>query len=226
MTKLKSQNSQRGFVLVEVLISVAILLMLAAASIGLVSIGYRAINFNAHSIEATWLAQQGANSLRGLRDTNWLRFSYDKTNCWGIVGDACLTGTPLTAGNYIIDVSLEGPVTLEAVTAPRELDLTNGSDAQDRPFQLDYIDRDKLAEDSDGDGNPANDRDYLSHKLLNPGAIEQSIYYRIVKIDSVTGDPDPHPTIKASVEVHWLESGAPKKIAIPVTLTNYYRENS
>jgi len=216
----KITNRKSGFVIVEVLISVAILSMLAAAGIGLVTMGYRAINFNAHSIEATWLAQQGANSLRGLRDTNWLRFGYNKTTCWKIVGDACTTGTPLDTGNYIIDISLNGPIILNKISdlTDPELDLTDGITGDEKFFRLDYIDRDNV-EDSDNDGDSVNDKDYLAHKAMTAGAISPSIYYRIIKITNAT-DPD----IEASIEVHWLESGAPKKIAIPVTLTNYYRE--
>ena len=101
------------------------------------------------------------------------------------------------------------------------LNLSDGLSPDERKFRLDYADRDNV-EDSDGDGDTTNDKDYLSHKALNLGAISPSIYYRIVKIESETGEP--HPTIEASIEVHWLESGAPKKIAIPVTITNYYRE--
>lgn len=216
----KTPNRKSGFVLVEVLISVAILLMLASTGIGLVTMGYRAINFNAHSIEATWLAQQGANSLRGLRDTNWLRFGYNKTDCWKIVGDACLTGTPLDTGNYIIDISLGGSITLQNIsdlTDPK-LDLSDGINNDDSRYRLDYYDNDAMT-DSDGDGTLANDKNYLAHKTLTPGAISPSIYYRTVQITNATD-----PNIEASVEVHWLESGAPKKIAIPVTLTNYYRE--
>lgn len=211
----KTSNRKSGFVLVEVLISVAILLMLASTGIGLVTMGYRAISFNAHSIEATWLAQQGANSLRGLRDTNWLRFGYNKTDCWKIVGDACLTGTPLDTGNYIIDISLDGPIVLKNVSdlTDPELDLSDGINNDDSDFRLDYIDRDNT-EDSDNDKDDTNDKDYLSH-----AAGQSSIYYRTVQITNATD-----PNIEASVEVHWLESGAPKKIAIPVTLTNYYRE--
>jgi prepilin-type N-terminal cleavage/methylation domain-containing protein len=212
----KTPNRKSGFVLVEVLISVAILLMLASTGIGLVTMGYRAISFNAHSIEATWLAQQGANSLRGLRDTNWLRFGYNKTDCWKIVGDACATGTPLDTGNYIIDISLSGPITLETVTT--DLDLADGIAGDEKKFQLVYTDRD-IFNDSDGDGDDTNDEEYLAHKAITLGAVSPSLYYRIVKITNATD-----PNIEASIEVHWLESGAPKKIAIPVTLTNYYRE--
>ena len=91
---------KKGFLLVETLISITILIMVIATGISLLVLGFQAIAYNAHSLEASWLAQEGANSLRGLRDTNWLRFGYDKTNCWLKIGTDCETADVISTGSY------------------------------------------------------------------------------------------------------------------------------
>lgn len=49
------------------------------------------------------LAREGVEAIRNLRDTNWLRFSGDRTNCWDVMPDTtsslnCTTATKIGSG--------------------------------------------------------------------------------------------------------------------------------
>jgi type II secretory pathway pseudopilin PulG len=206
------KGHKKGFLLVEVLIAIFILIMVSATGISLVVYGYRAINYNGHSMEASWLAQEGANALRGLRDTNWLRFGYDKENCWNMAADTCAPENEIREGVYTIQISpTDEPI---LTTATSELNLADGIDDSDRQFQLHYQDLD-LATDIDGDGIADNDHQYVSH---NPG-IEESKFFRTVTVNSAAPD-----TIEMICSVQWLEGSQVEEIALPVIITNYMTE--
>jgi type II secretory pathway pseudopilin PulG len=130
-----SLKKQKGFLLVEALISITILIMVSATIITLLVVANRAIKFNAHSLEASWLTQEGVNAFRGLRDTNWIRFSYDKENCWNMTTGTCDPSNAITAtSNYTIETSATLPPQL--VNQGTALDLTNGIDATDENYKV------------------------------------------------------------------------------------------
>ena len=96
---------RKGFLLVEVLLSIGILILATATGITLLALGYRAISINAHSLEGSWLAKECANGLRGYRDTNWLRYSYDKVDCWDTITDCTAPQGMVTNDMYRINIS-------------------------------------------------------------------------------------------------------------------------
>jgi len=195
----KLQNPKnRGFLLVEAMISITILLMVSATAITLLIYANQAIHFNAHSLEASWIAQEGANGLRGLRDTNWIRFSYDKENCWTEITDTCPT-TQIAEGFYRLETSLTDPPALVSTAAA--IDLENRTLLSNNDYRI-------YKDETDGS---------LSHDSAN----EETIYYRSIEIiDVIAGE-----RIDANVTVAWLESGQQQRdIQLPVILTNYQLE--
>ncbi len=204
----KSTSKKRlnkGFLLVEALISITILIMVSVTGISLLILGQQAINFNEHSLEASLLSREGVNSLRGLRDTNWLRFGYDKGACWKMIGDDCATATPIAVTYYRVEVSQTGAPTL---TEGKKLDLTDGVNTDDEFYQLYY---------QDLDPDPDITERFVGHE--KGSAIKASPFYRMVEITSSTNDH-----VEGIVRVAWLESGKAKESSLPFTLTNYLSE--
>lgn len=225
MNKLPLKTNS-GFLLVEAIIAITILVMVAATSISLLVMGHRAVNVNEHSLEASWLAQEAAESLRGLRDTNWIRYGFDKDNCWANDGSGTCD-PPLimprfetTIGNtaeFFMSTSLTGAPLLEQAKEPLDLDA-GASGAVNPTYLLYYQDLDK-DDDYDGDGITDNDKQYIGPASAGYTVVEETKYYREIVTSSIA---DGH--IEATVTVGWYEGSKPHKIQLPVTLTNYQLE--
>jgi len=220
MTKYKTNP---GFLLVEAIMAITILIMVSATSISLLVMGFRAINMNKHSLEASWLAQEGAESLRGLRNTNWLRFGYDKKNCWTIAtSNKCsstskISGTKSAPAIYSLGVSLSKPPIL--TVEKNQIDLSKGENAsENKSFLLYYQDIDPTT-DYDGDGKKDNDKQYIGPKNATYTTVEATKYYR--QIETYVFNPN---QVEATITVGWYEGSTPHAVKLPVTLTNYQLE--
>lgn len=211
-------KTNSGFLLVEAIISITILVMVAATSISLLVMGHRAVNVNEHSLEASWLAQEGAESLRGIRDTNWIRFGFDKENCWNSTGTCdpplsvpSFTGTVGASGYYALETSLTGAPELTQVSG--SLDMDAGEDAEVNQEYLLYY------QDIDG----TNDKQYIGPSSAGYTVIEPTKYFRQVET-TLIDDGSGGTYIDAMVTVGWYEGSKPHAIKLPVTLTNYQLE--
>ena len=202
-------RTNKGYLISEVIVSIFILILTFSSAITLVVYGYRAINFNRNSLVAGMLVKQCSESIIGLRDTNWLRFSYNKNGCWNM-NDITCPGVALAAGNYTLEVSFSGaPVFTQTAD---DLDLMDGITDSDKTFLLNYFDAD-LTFDSDGDGNQTNDQDAYTTGV----GLGESKFYRIMEITITDGAT----YIDAVCKVIWQEGSEEKKIEVPVSLTNY-----
>ncbi|MBA4336418.1 hypothetical protein C0416_01415 [bacterium] len=218
-------KTNHGFLLVETIISITILVMIAATSISLLIMGHRAINMNKNSLEASWIAQESAESLRGLRDTNWIRYGFDKENCWNIAGETCdppltvitFTGAIGTPGTYFLETSLDGAPKL--IEGKYPLDLKKGPDNEENAKYLLYYQDIDPANDYDDDGTTNNDKQYIGPKGAGYTVVEPSKYYRAIETMLVADGE-----IEATAIVGWYEGSTPHQINLPVTLTNYQLE--
>jgi hypothetical protein len=207
-------STKKGFLIVEALMAITILIMTVASSIYLVVWGFQAVNFNKNSMVAGMLVQECEQSLRGLRDTNWLRFSYDKTNCWNSNSNACPAPEVFQNEYYRLEMPLTDAPNFKISTFKAPLDLSDGVDPADNFFLLYYTDMDP-AVDSDGDGDKTNDKE----GFVNDAGIEPSKFYRMMQIISI--DAIPATITNAKCVVGWMEGNDPKKIELPIIITNY-----
>ena len=189
-------KKNKGILLVETLISITILLMVSAVSVTLLILANQAISFNANSLEASWLAQECVNGFRGLRDTNWIRFSYDKDSCWNMVTDTCAPANAMSETTYTIETSPTDPPQL--IEQSPALDLTDGIQPDDDTFRMYY----------QADGT-------VSHDPLG----EESLFFRTLTITDVQPN-----VITATCSTEWLQSGDRKTITLPITITNFALE--
>lgn len=198
--------------------------MVSATAISLLVMGHRAINVNEHSLEASWLAQEAAESLRGLRDTNWIRYGFDKENCWNSNGTcnppltvSKFTGSVGATGDYYLATSLTGAPELKQGKHPLDLDAGQNA-SENKEYLMYYQDLDDTT-DYDGDGITDNDKQYIGPADAGYTVIEPTKYFRQVQTTLVADG-----NIEAIVTVGWYEGSTPHTIKLPVTLTNYQLE--
>jgi hypothetical protein len=72
--------------LVEIMAMMAILWLAVTAMFSTVVSGIYLATDSESRIKAINLAREGVEGITNLRNTNWLRFSSDQTNCWRILG--------------------------------------------------------------------------------------------------------------------------------------------
>jgi len=213
---MQNKKSKKGFLIVEALLAVTIVMMTVTTAVFLVVYGYAAVNYNKNSLIAGMLTLECKESLRGLRDTNWARFSYDKKNCWNANSDTC-SGVDYIGSQDFYRLELDYINAPSFVENPATaLDLSNGVDTTDDFYRLNYLDTNLLF-DSDSDGDFTNDED-----IYTTGAgIGESKFYRMMEVTSTVPLVPPFTTINARCVTAWMEGNDPKKIDLPVTLTNY-----
>jgi len=71
-TKHKIKDRKKGFTLMEVLVSIAVILSALVGAIALISFTISGISANESKIIAAGLAQEGLEIVRNIRDSNWL----------------------------------------------------------------------------------------------------------------------------------------------------------
>ncbi len=89
---------RRGISLIEIMAMIAVLGLAIAAMFSTVIWGIYFARDSENRIKAINLAREGIEWVTNLRNTNWLRFSSDQTNCWKIENyqSGCI-GAPLFA---------------------------------------------------------------------------------------------------------------------------------
>ncbi len=66
-------NKKSGFTLIEILIAVAILAVTLTAMANLVVVSMRANQANMNTLQGYYLASEGLEAMRNIRDSNWLQ---------------------------------------------------------------------------------------------------------------------------------------------------------
>jgi type II secretory pathway pseudopilin PulG len=74
----------RGATIVELMVVLAILGLGITALLETIWWGIGYARDTENNIKAINIAREGIEGMTNIRDTNWLRFSSDKTNCWKV----------------------------------------------------------------------------------------------------------------------------------------------
>ncbi|MFA5842925.1 MAG: hypothetical protein WC882_04660 [Candidatus Gracilibacteria bacterium] len=141
-------RSQTAETLAEVIIA---LVVLAVGATGASTLIYVSISANAEGeqrIEAYNLAREGVEAVRNIRDTNWLRFPGNRTDCW--------------------DVTLE-------TTDPTKCKEADGAVKIGSAAGINYVIYPQLNETDEG-GNPATDLFSWKLEILIPDGTDAMIY--------------------------------------------------
>jgi type II secretory pathway pseudopilin PulG len=73
---------RRGESLTETMVSLSILGVGVAGALGLIFFALNSVNMLKDKVVAINLAREGIESVRAMRDTNWLKYSSNQRECW------------------------------------------------------------------------------------------------------------------------------------------------
>ena len=137
----------RGDTLVEVIIT---LFVISLGSMVATSLAINAIRSNASSknnLVALNLAVEGIEAIRNIRDSNWLKFSFNKEACWNMrpeaaSDDSCVDTSLIQPGYYSVDLH---PQTMKWDLSPPydytdKLNLNNYMTGMEDKFRIAYVD--------------------------------------------------------------------------------------
>jgi len=168
--------ASRGETIAETVIALTVLAIGISLSSVLMANSLKNINTSKERVIATNIAREGIEAVRNVRDTNWLKFSGKRRDCWNhmpkqLAADDCNTSDPanlIEPGTYVVYMDEDFRWRLKEVVQPQnqkrwlptELNLPTAIVPPDFDASRLYtMDIDPLV-DSDGDCNavprPAN----------------------------------------------------------------------
>ncbi len=223
-TYIKPIKHSRGETLLEVLIALVVLIIGSVTATSLILTSIKANLYNKDALQALNLAQEGIEYMRNLRDTNWIRFSANRQDCWNVK-----PGAATCAGNLLAEaLPSDSGYALGQKIGNRiatKLDLADGVVADEEQYRLHYYDLDPTKE--------ADDFDYIASGNPPPAAVASSKFYRSINIDYKTIGPAPTWTIgetadpaladlmMVSSKVQWKDGGTVHQVVLSSALTRY-----
>ena len=196
-------GNKKGESLVEVIMAIFVVALGSGVATSLIVSALQANLFSRDNLVALNLAVEGIEAVREIRDANWLRFSYNKDQCWNMRPDATACGPVniIAEGKYAVlldAASYAWNISPTPITAGN-LDLENSPDSVNSLYQLYY-----------SDTTPSM---YVTSITSNA-----SPFYRMVTISY----PSPE-IMSVSVLVQWKSQGVTHQVSLQTTLTNYQK---
>lgn len=216
-----------GETLIEVIMALFVVALGSAAATSLIVTAIQANSFSRDNLIALNLAVEGIEAMRNIRDTNWLRFGFDKETCWNInpAEPACAAlSDTIGPGNYTVDLNpntFQWTLT-EIITGPLNLaDVSTDAD-----YRLNYIDVDPIGLDSDGNGTTGDDPDLYVSKgaiFLISGLTDtgESKFYRSIIVDYPASCLTANQCMDITSLVQWKVGNRVDKVQLKSTLTDY-----
>jgi len=181
------------------------------------------------------LAVEGLEAVRNIRDSNWLKFNYNKAACWNEMPSSAICGTAKFGS--IVDTGITFSVLFDPVTMKWKLESHAGEMPADitgeiSGWRLYYMDMNKNI-DSDGDGIANNDRDIINDSTV-PTSDKAALrllgtnFFRAVNIKYTAGTTDPI-TLDSATEmtvtslVQWKSGSKTNQVKLSTKLTNYQK---
>ncbi len=222
--------------LVEVIMAIFVVALGSGVATSLIISALQANEFSRDNLVALNLAVEGIEVMRDIRDADWLKFSYDKENCWNMrpdtpadkpCTDAAAKPIEATDSNsgYTITPSPWGWVLPDAPIGSA-LDLSSSGSGND-PYQLGYYDMD-TGVDSDGNGDASHDHDVIITKgiTVSPpmAASGDTIFYRMIQVEYPSCSTFPHcESMNIVSTVQWRAQGVAHQVVLTTHLTNYQK---
>lgn len=190
----------------------------------------QANTFNKDNLVALNLAVEGIEAVRSIRDTNWIKFGYDKANCWNmkpemLAGADCTNLTNLIeADEYTVDLNPNN-YSWTMTAKGTALDLAaDGLEESNDEYRLVFIDADDDT-DTNSNGDNLDDTDLMISRQAVTNASEtqtgETRFYRMVTV-SYTGLDDDVMLVDSLVQ--WRTSSmVVHQIRLSSSLTNFNR---
>ena len=222
-------KKRRGDSLLEILISLFIVALGTAAATELVVNATRSNSYSKSTLVALNLAVEGVEAVRNIRDSNWLKYSYDKDHCWNMKPemnstDPCTLDSLVAAGNYTVDLDI-AKMKWYLKDYGSVLDMVNNptgdfSDYNLKKAKITFNGSDKTMYLS---ANGMTSSTCAVPDCFIDPASPSSQFYRMVSINYSPSTPDAAEQMRVSSLVQWMESGRPQQVKIETLLTNYNR---
>jgi type II secretory pathway pseudopilin PulG len=207
-------KNKTGETLVEVIIALFIITIGTGAATSLIVNAMQANSFNKDNLVANVLAKEGIEVLRTIRDSNWLKFSFDKDKCWNVKpeitgSDVCnVVENRIEGGNYTVDVV---PATYSWILAgPFYMD-----DLYDEEYRLGYVDLTGVVD------SPELIVSKSVFEVYPANQFGQSKYHRMVTIEYLDGNKETASKLKATSRVGWKVGNRAHAVVLSTILTNH-----
>jgi type II secretory pathway pseudopilin PulG len=218
--KIFGRRRSRGETLLEVIMSIFIVATGSAAATTLIVSAIQANGFSRDNLIALNLAAEGIEAVRNIRDTNWLKFGFDKENCWNMMPGkiACADPDLIAEGAYTVDLDTSAMAwLLSGVPSQPVLDLDAGSPTNNNYYQLWFI-------NTNGDAIP---HDLYVSKNIPPAQLglinDATKFYRMVQISYNGIAKDTADEMNVTSTVQWKTQQAVHNIVLSSKLTNYQK---
>lgn len=126
-----SFKNPRAETLLEVVISVAMIMVVLAPASALFISSSQNTSGNRNDLVASMMAQEGLEIIRNIRDTNFLRFPEGSvSDCWNMKPDAADCAIPankISAGSYTVSPDLQNPAAVHFAPVNDAMALENPS---------------------------------------------------------------------------------------------------
>jgi prepilin-type N-terminal cleavage/methylation domain-containing protein len=200
-TPTRKNNTESGFTIVEVLVSLIIFSIAVAGVITVAAQGGLGVNTAKNKLEASYLADEGIELMRGMRDTSVLMAgSGSESVGWAsfysvVTGSYCGTGTAcdIIVANPTATIPFPQSTNFVPCTQVAPLDGT---------CQL-FMDSTGYYTDSDGSGDD--------------GALAPTLFNRGIVVRSLSADE-----VEVIVTIKWKEGSAVQTISESENLYNWY----
>jgi len=94
------KSNNKGFGLLEAVLAIAVLVIVVASTVTLSRMSIKSSAISLDRVQAYYLAQEGIEAVRQIRDTNWLSSAGNPWLNDVCVDCYCLAGPEYTSGNY------------------------------------------------------------------------------------------------------------------------------
>lgn len=206
--------------LIEVVVAVFVVATGSAAATTLIVNSMRANSFSKDNLVALNLAVEGLEAIRNIRDTNWMKFGFDKTNCWNLEplsGPGECTAPYPQIGEGFYSVNLDPTTYAFDLSADigTPLDLNTMAGTNDS-YQLGFVDLTSIP----GDQDIYVTSSYITSEGFPDGG--DSKFYRMLEISYDTGDPATAERMDVVSTVQWRQNGV-HQVQLTSSLTNYQK---
>lgn len=206
--------------LIEVVMAIFIVATGSATATSLVVNALTANSLSRDNLIALNLAVEGIEGIRDIRDSNWLKFGFNKELCWNMRPEktSCNNVDKIKGGNHklFLDTSTMSWNLSDDTTDTLNLEVSATTAAQ---FQLYFMDLDSIT-DSDGNGTKTDDPDlYVASGTAGAGAASR--FYRMITLQYPSNYLTDQ-SVNVSVLVQWKGTGAAvHQVRLNTVLTNY-----
>ena len=205
--------------IIEVIMAIFVVATGSAAATSLVVSAMQSNGLSRDNLIALNLAVEGIEGMRNIRDSNWLKFGFNKELCWNMQPGKveCNDVDKIKDGNYTL--FLDTATMSWNLSDLPTTDILNleGNATTAAQFQLYFMDLDDI-KDTDGNGTATDDPD-LYVAAGTPGVGTASRFYRMITLEYPDGYSVGQ-SVNVSVLVQW-KGATVHQVRLNTTLTNY-----